>query len=225
MRLIGESLRTWKAAMIFAAVLVVSTSLRAHDPAPGQTFQDCDNCSEMVVIPAGSFLMGSPDGVPPKDITHNTGYNFFMRVLNFVGGLPGSPEEEAAIQEHPQHKVDIANRFAIGKYPVTRREFEYFVERSGYVPSGGCHPAGGRGAPRALVTWVNPGFMQSVIDPVVCVSWFDAQAYIRWLNSRLNIVNGEMDNYGPYRFPTEAEWEYAARAGTTAASACEVFGK
>jgi formylglycine-generating enzyme required for sulfatase activity len=65
---------------------------------------------------------------------------------------------------------------------------------------------------RADGSWQNPGFEQTDRDPVTCVSWEDARAYIAWLNGK---ASGAKSEAGPYRLPSEAEWEYAARAEST----------
>jgi formylglycine-generating enzyme required for sulfatase activity len=123
---------------------------------------------------------------------------------NFMMGST-EPERRWAIQqgcrgewvdwEKPQHRVAIAARFAIGKYQVTRGQFARFVEATGHDMSGD-----------ASADWCSPGFEQTDQHPVVCVSWQDSQAYARWLSKE----TGQ-----PYRLPSEAEWEYACRAGTT----------
>jgi formylglycine-generating enzyme required for sulfatase activity len=121
----------------------------------------------------------------------------------------------AVADEAPQHQVSLPS-FALGKYDVTRGEYAAFVRETGYPAGDGC----GRG--RAIfkwekdpkVTWDNPGRAQTDRDPVVCVSWRDAHAYIAWLN-RTAHRGRAASTKGPYRLPSEAEWEYAARAGTT----------
>jgi len=107
----------------------------------------------------------------------------------------GSPEDEPGrySDEGPQHRVTISQTFAVGKYEVTRGQFESFVNATGYD---------------AGDDWHNPGFSQTNAHPVVYVSWHDARAYVRWLSRR----TGEI-----YRLLSEAEWEYVARAGTTTA--------
>jgi formylglycine-generating enzyme required for sulfatase activity len=96
-----------------------------------------------------------------------------------------------AAQEKPQHSVTIMRPFALGKYPVTRGEFSAFVAATGY--------SGNK-------AWRSPGFAQTDQDPVVRVSYEDAQRYVAWLN--------QLSGGSAYRLPSEAEWEYAARAGT-----------
>jgi formylglycine-generating enzyme required for sulfatase activity len=146
--------------------------------------KDCDVCPEMVAIPAGSFLMGSP-----------------------------WTEEGYWDTEGPQTTVTVAP-FQLSAAPVTRGQFAEFVKDTGYQAGSSCTfwetkkkiSAYGPG-----FDWRNPGFEgleQTDTHPVVCVSWNDAQAYASWLSKR----TGQQ-----YRLPTEAEWEYAARAGTTTA--------
>lgn len=188
------------AALSFALQLGAPVCPAAPDtavpPAKGVTFRDCPNCPEMVVIPAGKYLMGSS----PQDTE---------RDLAAVGFFESFMAKGKMASEHPQHLVQIKQPFAIGKYPVTRGQFARFVQESGYITMG-CrffdnhqyrnHPDGG---------WQDPGFFQTDRDPVVCVSWLDAQAYVAWLNRALRATGSS----GSYRLPTEAEWEYAARAG------------
>ncbi|WP_158922581.1 formylglycine-generating enzyme family protein [Acidisphaera sp. S103] len=171
----------------------------AIPPQAGSTFRDCSNCPEMVVIPDGTFLMGTS----PREAEQVLGAVDFIR--SFV-------VKRSVAEEQPQHLVRIGPPFALGKYPVTRGEFAAFVRDTGYTATGGCiffdnhrypiHPEDG---------WDNPGFPQTNLDPVVCVGWQDAQAYVSWLNDKLE-TNGAQRNEGKYRLPTEAEWEYGARA-------------
>ncbi|MGF1453784.1 MAG: SUMF1/EgtB/PvdO family nonheme iron enzyme [Alphaproteobacteria bacterium] len=108
----------------------------------------------------------------------------------------GSPPGEAGRNddEGPQRRVTIARPFALGRYEVTWAEWAACVADGG-CDNGPVEKAGG-----------DNGWGKGT-RPVINVSWDDAQAYVRWLNTQ---VEGE-----PYRLPTEAEWEYAARAGTT----------
>jgi formylglycine-generating enzyme len=108
--------------------------------------------------------------------------------------------------EEPQHDVSIG-AFAIARTDVTRAEFASFVAATGWVRVG-CYILNRTWILDSWATWRNPGFGQTDEDPAVCVSWEDAQAYVQWLSARTGKT---------YRLPTEAEWEYAARAGTTTA--------
>jgi len=112
--------------------------------------------------------------------------------------------------EKPMHKVTV-QAFAIGKYEVTQGEFAVFVERSGYKTEAetgeGCRGwTGSKWENKKEFTWRNVGFKQTDKHPVLCVSWNDAMAYTEWLSQETGQT---------YRLPTEAEWEYAARAGTS----------
>ena len=132
---------------------------RRQERQPGGYFRDCPECPKMVVVPAGSFMMGS-----------------------------SSDEKGRRGTEGPQHRVTIADPFAVGIYEVTFREWD------ACVTGGGCNG-------------YRPGDEGWGRDnrPVMNVNWQDAQAYVRWLSQRTG---------KSYRLLSESEWEYVARAGT-----------
>lgn len=124
----------------------------------------------------------------------------------FRMGSPSS-EEGRYDDEEPQHYVMLRSAFAVGKYEVTKAQFARFVQESGHSTDDGCRTLNGdKWEMDASKSWRNPGFSQSDNDPVVCVNWNDAKAYTQWLTKQTG---------KSYRLLTEAEWEYAARAGTT----------
>ena len=157
----------------------------------GAVFRDCPDCPEMVVVPAGKFTMGSS-----------------AVEKSWAASQGGSME--AVADEAPQHVVSLRS-FAIGRYDVTRSEYAAFVRETGYPVGDGCGPNSFKWNKQAGVSWKNPGFLQTERDPVVCVSWQDAHAYISWLNRQ---IHRPASNDTAYRLPSEAEWEYAARAGS-----------
>lgn len=147
------------------AVRQTFQAIVSADGQVGRRFRDCPDCPEMVVVPAGSFMMGSPpeeEGGPQSDQRH----------------------------ERPQHRVDFAAPFAIGLFEVT------FEQWDACLADGGC----GGYRPETLVGFGEPN------HPIEPVSWNDAQAYVEWLSARTGQT---------YRLPSDAEWEYATRAGTT----------
>ena len=167
-------------AAITGALMMVGCP---QTPAPGTSFRDCSNgCPEMVVVQQGSFTMGAPAGEEARE------------------NLP----IERRGRSVPQHLVTIRHKLAIAKFHVTRDEYAQFVAETNRPDPDSCttnNASGGFIATNG--NWHSPGFPQTGRDPVVCVSWDDAQAYVAWLSAKTGHV---------YRLPTEAEWEYAARA-------------
>jgi formylglycine-generating enzyme required for sulfatase activity len=144
-----------------------------------KTFRDCRACSEMVTIPAGTFVMGSPES-----------------------------DRDSDPMERPVVKVTIRS-FALGRFPVTRGEYAAFVRDTRRSVDKGCSwTARAKDQPDASSSWEDTGFPQSRRSPAVCVTWSDVNAYIQWLRKKTG---------KPYRLPSEAEWEYAARAGSVTA--------
>jgi formylglycine-generating enzyme required for sulfatase activity len=137
----------------------VITEARERTLKPKDTFKECKSCPEMVIVPAGEFMMGWPE-----------------------------TERGYSDNEGPQHKVTLSRPLAIARFELT------FAEWDACAAHGECArdiPAEGSRRPRL---------------PVINVTWDDAQSYVAWLSK----TTGK-----PYRLLSEAEWEYAARAGTT----------
>ena len=116
------------------------------------------------------------------------------------------------------HKVELTRGFFLAAHEVTVGQFRQFVHAAGYRTDAERDGKGSYGTNVASVTieldtactWSTPGFQQADDHPVVHVNWSDAQAFCRWLSDQ----EGKF-----YRLPTEAQWEYACRAGTTTAYA------
>jgi formylglycine-generating enzyme required for sulfatase activity/predicted Ser/Thr protein kinase len=125
----------------------------------------------------------------------------------------GTRQEELGKQRWLRHAVEITRPFAMGVHEVTVGQFRRFVKETGYRTTaetkGGAERLYGTGFQLDLqADWQKPGYEQTENYPVVCVSWPDAVAFCNWLSK----TEGRI-----YRLPTEAEWEYACRAGSTAA--------
>ena len=140
---------------------------------------------EMVLIPAGTFMMGRP-------ISAETGRN----------------------NDETQHQVTISKPFYLGKYPITLAQWQRFVKTTPYkseaeTSGGGYFWNGSEFNLDPNRNWKNPGFKQEANHPVVCVSWNDVQHFHDWLNS-FGLKDASI-----FQSPSEAQWEYACRAGTT----------
>ncbi len=173
--------------VVVVAIATVSAQRRPAQPVPTPQPSGFTNSigMEFVKIPAGSFLMGTPDPPSPNCPRDDpfTERNESQECLN--AWERSRPHKS----ETPQHRVTISQAFYMGKYEVTQEQwYKVMGNNPSYFKS---ERVGG----------------DSRRHPVEQVSWHDAQAFIRRLN--------EMEPERTYRLPTEAEWEYACRAGTT----------
>jgi formylglycine-generating enzyme required for sulfatase activity len=175
--------------MIAAVSLLVALLVSLAGAAePPRTIRDCADCPTLVVIPAGKFTMGNAGG----------------------NALGAADESEPETGETLPLAVVLVRPFALGKLEVTRGDFARFVKATGYAPAAGCRVWRDGWAIDPAASWRKPSQPAKPADdhPVNCVGWDDAVAYAAWLAK----ITGK-----PYRLPSESEWEYAARAGSTAA--------
>jgi formylglycine-generating enzyme required for sulfatase activity len=173
--LVTSALAAWVATT--STVAQPARSARAT-LAPGQSFTECRHCPAMIVVPPGSFTMGSPADEPERR------------------------------DNEKQQQVTFARPFALSRTAVTWDQWEACVRDrwcDGVAVEIALRTREEDGQP-------NPEYKDwgRGARPVVGVSWFDAQNFAGWLNWK----TGKDD---AYRLPSEAEWEYAARAGTTTA--------
>jgi len=197
------------------------------------------NKRTLVLLLTSALLLTACTTRPPafKVVENSLGMKF-VRVAGgeFLMGSDESPEALARdyplyehkrfaelVDEAPVRRVRITRPFLLGQHEVTVGQFRKFIDASGYVPESIADGTGGYGYNPAYdparsargdafegrdpkYSWRNPGFAQDDTHPVLNVTWNDAVALSQWLSQR----EGKT-----YRLPTEAEWEYACRAGST----------
>ncbi len=174
--------------------LVLFAGCRGEAPVEAPRVQPVEGTAPtgFVLVPAGRYTRGSPKAEP--------------------GRLDN---------EGPTHAVELSRPFLLGRTEVTVREFGEFVRATGHVTQAEKSGVGGAEnghAERPGLTWKSPPFAQGDDHPVVEVSWHDAVAYADWRSAvdGLSRCSAEpKPGCLGWRLPTEAEWEWAARAGTT----------
>jgi formylglycine-generating enzyme required for sulfatase activity len=172
-------------AWILAAVLLLAAGRAAPQAAPDSAAGAARDCD---VCPELAT-------VPPGQF--------------LIGSSPDAPELDADSGESPAVALSFSRPFQVSRREITVGEFRRFVEATGAKSVPGCRVwTGGQWVQDPDRSWRDPGFAAAPRDddPVVCVSWDDARAYAEWLSAE----SGKR-----YRLPSEAEWEYVARGGTS----------
>lgn len=163
------------ASIVLTSITATAQTTRA--PNAGETFRECRNCPDMIVLPAGSYLMGSPEDEPLRR------------------------------ENEKQRRITFARPFAMSETPVTWNQWEACV-RDNWCDGAAIDESlrlGFNGEPNPDYNDYGRGDR-----PVVGVSWYDAQVFVGWLNAKTGLDDA-------YHLPSEAEWEYGARGGTTTA--------
>lgn len=190
--------RSWLVQLIMVACWSIGGASHGFDDDSAVTVNSLN--MRMVAFAPGEYVRGA------------------IHVDQLIKLHPFSTGGRGSHDARPAHRVKLTRPFRLAATEVTVGQFRQFVEATNYVTSAeqddhgslAFQPEQEKGldqfAIRADCTWRSPGFEQSEDHPVVCVSWRDAVAFCRWLSDK----EGQH-----YRLPTEAEWEYAARAGST----------
>lgn len=178
-----------KSLLVLSCTIALATLVGFPQPRVALPISKNNLGMTFVTLPAGVFRQGSPE--TPQEIS-----KVFGQPERFIRG------------EMPQHIVKISKPYDIAIHEVTVGQFRAFIKATGYKTDAERNGMGGVHllARKPEYIWSSPGFVQTEDHPVTQVSWNDADAFCRWLSKKENRT---------YRLPTEAEWEYACRAGTT----------
>ena len=177
------------ALLAFPSAFAQSTTASTTPSTTVKTIRDCADCPEMMIVAAGSFEMGS---------------SLDERIRE--GVPPRFADRETIV-----HRVTISKPFAMSRNEITRGMYAKFVAETKRPDPAACgvfNPDTDSWKERPGYSWRNTGFEQTDEHPVVCISFNDAHEFAAWLAQKTG---------KKYRLATEAEWEYAARGGTTTA--------
>ena len=164
---------------------------------------------KMVLIPPGEYLMGSTqaeiDALLPK-----AEKLWSTRNRDWFDLWAGWLKSEA-----PRHRVRITRPFYLGATEITVGQFRRFVEATGYQPAVARPPTPKQRRGKFPQLWIRGTLVTPPSEecPASCISWTDAVAFCDWMNEHEE-RRGDASGTDSYRLPTEAEWEYACRAGT-----------
>ncbi len=222
-----------------AAAPFDSKQARAHQAAwakhLGTQVETTNNAGmQMILIPPGEFMMGSTDEQIATAIQLIDARLKLEKVEDSSYGANKAHKEMIPLYERPQHPVVITRPFLMSETEVTVGQFKLFVAATDYQTQAEQFGFGGSAlttadstvaAENKLLNWKNPGQTSSDDAPVVQVTWNDACAFCNWLSKEHGLIRCYLSddagswtivpNADGYRLPTEAEWEYACRAGTS----------
>jgi formylglycine-generating enzyme len=179
-------------ALVMASAACLASTAHAQPSAAGAIVKDCArDCPQLVIVPAGASLLGSTEAETTRE------------------GVVG---EKWIGRDKPQYTVSIAKPFAIGRYEITVGQYRAFAKATRRADGPNCwiyNPSDNYKFEETLgVTWRSFAMLDHKLredEPISCVSWDDATAYVQWLSAKTG---------KKYRLPSEGEWEYAARAGS-----------